>query len=186
MQKLVEIAQKYVGCSAFSRPDDYFEVVSRPSDGPGAREYYRTVSSCALFVLGVLRLAGVDGPETASPYFPARVGRAFADLEELAGRLHLFESLAATELLTGDIFIVANESGGDAHTGICTSDCHEGLVNTIEGGQFDGHGSTAIGAFTRRFTRRFDGRWMLGSRLLCYVIAGPDFAATLPPDVSRR
>ena len=185
------IALAHAGCSSRS-PDPadvarYAELLLRPSEAASTaqRAYYLAnpaLSTCALTVLGCWRLAGLPDLEVQGPYYPARVGKAFADMEAVGTRHGAWEAGPPRgPLLAGDVWIITAPDGSDGHTGLVTAD--QELVTdplaTVEGGQFDGKGSTAIGAFSRAL--RWEGagvglRCFMGARVIYGVIR----AAALP------
>lgn len=183
--RLANLALPLAPCSAFQNQDVYTAALCRPSEGltTAARAYYlanKALSTCALTVLAVYRLAGIADPILTGPYYPDRVGKAFNDIESLAAKWGAWEAhpdLDAAPLQAGDVFIITDAAGGDAHTGMCVSgmDPSSGAVDTVEGGQFDGRWSTAIGKFTRKLVPSLPagpaGRvWMMGSRRVYGVV----------------
>ena len=148
------------------------------------------MSSCGLAALGALRLAGCLEIECCGPYFPTGMPErnAVVDVQALARRFGAWVSGSAPvpQFAHGDIWIIA-DVGADAHVGICVDDAAaqpDGTwkVDTVEGGQFSGHDSSAIEQFTRAW--QFVGnRWMLGRRYLvgyasAELMPVPDDAAT--------
>ena len=169
------VATAHVGGSATKRPDIYEDVVVRPVDRVGRIHpfYYSDprLSTCALFVVGCWRLAGIDAPETTASYCPPGGPErdAFVDEEVLAGRYGAFvrASSAAPTICQGDAWIITDAAGGDGHTGIATTDLDPTTLQmgTVEGGQADVMGSTGTGAFTRTL-RLVGGVWLMGTRRL--------------------
>lgn len=181
--RIAQIAVDHAGCSARgpspSDVDRYAELLIRPSDPatPAARAYYLAnpspqFSTCGLTVLGCWRLAGCLEPEVTSAYYPGRIGRAFADMEAVAMRCGAWEPGLSSPLKAGDVWIIVDAAGGDAHTGLCVADQADiGTLATVEGGQFDGHGSTAIGSFFRKLVKKpGDARFWMGNRYVYGVI----------------
>ena len=196
---VADIAIAHAPCSARDADTSlYADLILRPSEAAttAQRAYYLanpSLSTCALTVLGCWRLAGLPDPEVQGPYYPARVGRAFADMEAVASRHGAWEAGPPRgPLQRGDVWIITAPDGTDGHTGLVTAD--QALVTdplaTVEGGQFDGKGSTAVRAFSRAL--RWDGagvglRCWMGQRVIYGVIraAGlpiPVLAAPLTPD----
>ncbi len=176
--RIAQAALAHVDCSSIKNATLYQDVVRRPADAsPMLDAFYlhnRSMSSCALFALGVLRLSGCVEAECVAPYFP-RGGPerdAVIDVQVLARRFDAWvtSSPPVPMFRMGDIWIVCDEHGNDPHVGVCVEDAvsmPDGVrtVKTVEGGQSSGSDSSAIGAFTR--TWRFAGnRWALGTRLL--------------------
>lgn len=181
--RLANIALPLAPCSAFQNTDVYAGLLLRPSEAAttAQRAYYlanKSLSTCALTVLGVWRLAGVADPVVTGPYYPDRIGKAFNDIEGLAAKWCAWESapdLAARPLEIGDVWIITDAAGGEAHTGMCVSGAvvigGTWQVDTIEGGQFDGRWSTGIGKFTRKLALDApSGRWMMGPRRVFGVV----------------
>jgi hypothetical protein len=195
---IADAALSHSNCSSRGpTPDDvarYTELIIRPSDPATvpARAYYlqnQALSTCGLTVLGCWRLAGLPDAEAQGPYYPGRIGRAFADMEAVAARYGCWEPGPPRGLLlAGDVWIIVDDKGGDAHTGLCVADqdpADPAALKTVEGGQFDGKGSTAIGSFSRKLVQTAfpAGRVMMGSRHIYGVIR----AAGLPiPVISIR
>jgi len=196
--RLAQIALAYAPCSARG-PDDaarerYAQLLIRPSDPAttAGRAYYLqnpALSTCALAVLAFWRLAGCAVPEVVDPYYPDRVGRAFSDVCAVAVRCGAWRVGCPVPLAAGDVFVLADDSGNDGHMGLVVGDQGglEAPFATIEGGQFDGKGSTAVGGFMRRLVEGRPSastparRWLMGSR---YVIGTID-ASLLPiPDLA--
>lgn len=177
-ERIAELARAHAGCSCVLHVDIYTDVIIRPVDRTALKTPYYIndpkLSTCALFAIGALRLAGCAEDECVATYLPGggRVRDAMVDIQALARRCGAWVSanspVAAPK--AGDIWIIADAQGMDAHTGVCVEDAVPGpdstwQAMTCEGGQFDGKGSSAIGAFSRTF--HFTGnRWMLGSRFL--------------------
>lgn len=194
--RIAAAALAHTGCSDVLHLDIYNEVVVRPADA-GELPYYdhdATLSTCALFAIGCLRLAGCEEPECVAPYVrPGALRDAMVDIQTLARRFSAWVSSSppVPPLHKADIWIIANAAGMCAHTGVCTADAIVNVdgswtVATAEGGQFDGKGSTAIGSFTRTFVRSGAGM-KLGQRfLLGYASADrmpiPDDLAPDPGD----
>lgn len=180
--RLANLALSLAPCSAFLNTDVYTRLLCRPSEPQttAARAYYlanKTLSTCALTVLGVWRLAGVADPVLTGPYYPDRVGKAFADIEALAakwGAWEAFPDLATRPLEIGDAWIITAPDGTDGHVGMCVSgmDPVSSAVETVEGGQFDGRWSTQISHFpARKLVQQLPGRrWMMGSRVVFGVV----------------
>jgi len=176
--RVAAVALAHVGCSSVLRPDVYQEIVRRPADaGPMFDAFYmhnRAMSSCALAALGALRLSGVDAPETTASYFPngGPERDAVADVQALARRCGgwVTGSAPVPPFRQGDVWIVTDGDGADAHVGLCVEDTivqpdGSWSVKTVEGGQYSGSDSSAIEAFVRTW-RFVGGRWMLGQRFL--------------------
>lgn len=179
------------GKFVFDRVAEYCQVGARPADLAGnagaVPDYYMTnkqLSTCALFAVGVLRLLGCEEPECVAPYLGPKgqgvLRDAFVDLEQLAARYGAWRpALAAGAAFgRGDVFTIVDDSGKDAHMGVCVADAKAMadrlyVVDTVEGGQLDEQGgSRAIRRFTRSW-RRVGGRLMLGARhLYGYADAG--------------
>ena len=123
------IAIAHSGCSSRGPTpadvDRYAELIVRPSDPQttAARAYYLqnpSLSTCGLTVLGCWRLAGLPDAEVAGAYYPGRVGQAFSNMETVASRYGAWEGGAPRGLLlAGDVWIITDAAGGDAHTGLC-------------------------------------------------------------------
>lgn len=183
--RIVAAARAHTGCSAQQDQDRYVDAVVREADRTTDKlPYYLAnppLSTCALAALGWLRLSGCVEPECLSSYLPAlgHLRDAFVDLQALARRFDAWVGGGLPIALprAGDIWIIVNEHGGDGHMGTCIADAVSApsgfTVSTIEGGQFDGRGSTAIGGpYARNFVNR-SGRLWLGDRyLLGYASAG--------------
>jgi hypothetical protein len=184
-QHVADVAQAHVDCSEVLDVDRYNDVIVRPVDRtPALIGYYdrnKSLSTCALFAIGCLRLAGCGEPECVATYFPGGSMRnAMSDIQALARRFDAWvtSSGPVDPPKAGDIWIIADEHGMDAHTGVCLVDAALGsssdanapastwVVDTAEGGQLAGDGgSSAVGKFTRTF-RHEGNRWALGSRFL--------------------
>jgi hypothetical protein len=173
---IADAARSHAGCSALVNSGLYEDVIVRPVDRSGpARAYYFAnpgPSTCALFSIGALRLAGCSEQECVAPYLGPPMRNAMVDIQRLARRFSAWctSSPPVPPMLRGDIWIVTDDSGNDAHTGVCVEDSTVGsdgswTVMTVEGGQFDGRGSTAISAFSRRFFQQGN-RMRLGTRYL--------------------
>lgn len=186
---IAQAALSHVGCSEVLHVDVYADVIIRPVDRtPQLAGYYEKnpkLSTCALFVMGVLRLAGCTADEACATYFPAAhpMRNAMADAQNLARRFGAWvtSSPPVPAMKKGDIWIIGDAQGMDAHTGVCTADAvvnpdGSWTVQTAEGGQTaydENHrpsaagGSSGIEAFTRHFVpsgnRMMDGqRFLLG------------------------
>lgn len=177
-QRISQIAlSQAAGLSAFDAdPSKYFAFITRPLDPASARAYYadKSLSTCALTVLAVWRLAGCTDTECAAPYYPGRVGKAFSDVQTLAARYGAWTPGKPAPLRAGDAWVIVDAHGSDGHTGLAVGDENlaDGTVATVEGGQLDARGgSTAIGAFTRRLTL-VGGLWMMGARHIYGVARG--------------
>lgn len=207
--RIAQAAAAHVGCSETTQTDLYNDVIVRPVDNkPALLGYYdrnKSLSTCALFAIGVLRLAGCTEPECVGTYFPGGSMRnAMADIQALARRFGAWVSGSSGPVVPpkmGDIWIICDDHQMDAHTGVCLTDAvltsstdvsepgGKWLVDTAEGGQFNaGDGSSsAIGRFSRTW-RNVGNRWMLGQRyLLGYASADkmpvpdtPDDGSPLP------
>lgn len=202
--RIAQIALAHVGCSEDKDVDRYNDVIVRPVDRtPALIGYYDRnprLSTCSLFAVGCLRLAGIQEPETVGTYFPGGSMRnSMVDLQTLAARhsAWITGSAPVPPPKQGDCIIVADDHGMDAHAIVCVADAVVGsspdvnapgatwVLQTVEGGQLaPGGSSSAIEAFTRTF-RCVANRWMLGSRyLLGYVRAEalpiPDDGDPLP------
>lgn len=180
---IAAIALKYNDCSARGpTPEDvdrYAEFIIRPTDPvtTAARAYYLanpSLSTCALTVLRCWGLAGVPDQEVVAAYYPNRIGKAFNDMETVGMRCGAWEAGPPRGLLlAGDVWIITDAVGSDAHTGLCVEDqSAPDKLETVEGGQFDGKGSTAIGRFTRTLVKRPDGSVWMGQRKIFGVIRG--------------
>lgn len=190
--RIADAARAHAGCSAVLLPDLYEDIVVRPTDRIApARGYYFASpgpSTCALAAVGALRLAGCDEAECVAPYMPSghAMRNAMVDIQTLARRFGAWvtSSPPVPPLQHGDIWIITDDIGGNAHVGVCLADATMTpgamTVQTLEGGQFDGKGSTALGTFTRTFVPQ-GARWRLGVRYLL----GYASAAKMPiPDPS--
>lgn len=194
-ERIVAAATSHAFCGAHTRLDDYIDVVVRPVDrNPRTLPFYVSnpkINTAALFAVGALRLAGCLEPECLETYFPAGGMRsAMRDLQALARRFDAWvtSSPPVPPMEAGDVWIVANEHGRDVHAGVCVCDATMAgtsmHVRCVEGGQFDGTGSTAVASFAR--TWDFEGnRWKLGDRyLIGYASAArmpvPDSAPSTP------
>ena len=189
------IAIAHSGCSSRGPTpadvDRYAERIVRPSDPQtaAARAYYLqnpSLSTCGLTVLGCWRLAGLLDAEVAGAYYPGRVGQAFSNMETVASRYGAWEGGAPRGLLlAGDVWIITDAAGGDAHTGLCVVDqVDPGVMATVEGGQFDGKGSTAIGSFQRTLATSPNGAVFMGQRHFYGVIRAAALPVPIPlPDV---
>lgn len=201
-ERIAAAAAAHTGCSCVLHVDTYTDVIIRPVDRtPLKTPYYINdpkLSTCALFAIGCLRLAGCAEDECVATYLPGggRVRDAMVDIQALARRCGAWVSASSPvdPPKAGDIWIIADAQGMDAHTGVCLEDAvlvsgtsldsPSWRCKTAEGGQFDGKGSTAVGAFDRQFV--FAGnRWKLGQRfLLGYASAAkmpvPDDGDPLP------
>jgi hypothetical protein len=177
-QRIADVATRHIDCSSRQNVAVYQDVVRRPSDAdPMFDQFYlhnKDMSSCGLFAVGALRLAGCTEPECVAPYFPKGGPErdAVADVQMLARRVGAWvtSSPPVPPFEAGDVWIVANDLGADAHVGVCVADevaQPDGtrVVDTCEGGQFSGSDSSAIGAFVRTW-RYVGNRWMLGNRYL--------------------
>lgn len=183
--RIAAAALAHAGCSDVLHPDIYEDIVVRPVDRTAAlRGYYfgnAQLSTCALTAVGAWRLAGCEEPECLESYLP--VGKpmrnAMADVQAVARRYPggwVTGCAPVPPLQKGDVFVIGDQHGMDGHVGVIVEDAvvtpGQWVTKTVEGGQSDGKGSSAIGAFTRtwHFTA---GRWMLGARfLLGYASAG--------------
>lgn len=188
---IANIALSYVGCSEDDNINTYNDVIVRPADRvPALLGYYDRnphLSTCALFAIGCLRLAGLDEPETTGTYFPGGSMRnAMVDLQTLARRHQAWVSASVPVYAPskGDIWIISDSSGMNAHTGVCITSPAIFVLNstpswsmvTVEGGQAaPGGSSSAIASFSRTL-HQVGNRWMLGSRYLLGYIR----AAALP------
>ena len=192
---IAAVALAHAGSSSVLHPAVYQDVVRRPADaGPMLDQFYlhnRDMSSCALFAVGCLRLAGCAEPEVCAPYFPGH-GQperdAIVDIQDLARRFRAWVTASPPVPLfkAGDIWIIANAAGADGHVGVCVADATaspDGLrvVQTCEGGQYSGSDSSAIGAFTRTW-HLVANRWMLGTRYLLGYASAELLPIPLPAD----
>jgi len=183
--RIAAAATSHAGCSDVLHPEIYEDIVVRPVDRtPALRGYYygnAKLSTCSLTVIGAWRLAGCEEPECLESYLPA--GKAtrdsMVDIQRVAARYGAWVSSSPPipVMQLGDAWIISDLAGGDAHTGLCVSVPAvnpDGQITfvSIEGGQYDGKGSTAIGRFTRTLTRE-GARLKMGQRyLLGYASAG--------------
>jgi hypothetical protein len=175
---VVAAALDAVGLSAFDAdPAKYLSFLARPLDLASSSAYYRSpgLSTCALTVLAAWRLAGCTDLECTAPYYPGRVGRAFVDVQVLAGRYGAWEHGRQAPLKAGDAWVIVDGHGGDGHMGLAVGDEQpDGTVATVEGGQLDPRGgSTAIGAFTRRLVGQGAGSgrvYLMGQRHIFGVV----------------
>ena len=194
--KIAAAATAHAGSSSVLQPQVYLDLVRRPADcSPMLDQFYlhnKLMSSCGLAALGAIRIAGCTEPECTAPYFPGH-GQperdAVADVQTLARRFSAWVSASMPMPLPqkGDVWIIADEHGGDAHVGTCISDASPGssqdvnapaatfVIATVEGGQYSGSDSSAIESFSRTF-HLTSNRWMLGNRYLL----GYASAAKLP------
>ena len=188
---MVAAAQTAVGLSAFdadpAKVAKYLQFLTRPLDLASSAAYYRSpgLSTCALTVLAAWRLAGCTDLECTAPYYPGRIGKAFSDVQVLAGRYGAWEQGKQAPLRAGDAWVIVDGQGGDGHMGLAVADEVDGVVATVEGGQLDPRGgSTGIGAFTRRLVRQGAGSgivWLMGARHIFGVVR----AVNLPiPDTN--
>jgi hypothetical protein len=179
--RIAAVALAHAECSALANTPKYNDLLMRPGeDSPAARDYYYrnpALSTCALTVLGVWRLAGCTELEVTAPYYPGRVGKAFSDVIALAYRFNAWcQGLSNPPfgLRAGDAWVITDADGADGHMGLCVEDqatMYSPLV-TVEGGQFDGKWSTAVkGPLTRQFVRDGNG-WLMGNRHLLGIIRG--------------
>jgi len=183
--RIADAARSHAGCSALLHPEVYEDLVVRPVDrvAPARTYYYANPgpSTCALAAVGALRLAGCVEPECVAPYLPAGqpIRNAVVDIQRLGYRSAAWMPAGASPMRApgmGDIWIITNDSGGDAHVGVCVSDPVVGadgaiVIETVEGGQWDGRGSTAVQLFTRTFYRQGT-RLRMGTRYVFgYAIA---------------
>jgi hypothetical protein len=186
--RIAQIALENAPCSPFDQDlARYLSLFSRPGESPAARAYYLQpgLSTCALTVLAVLRLAGCLEPEVVDPYYPGRIGKAFTDVQVLAGRFGAWQAALPSPLLAGDVWVITAMGGSDGHMGLAVTDQGpDGSVGTVEGGQLSGThgGSSAVGAFTRHVVRSPGGVWMMGARKVFgvargYLLPVPDDAA---------
>lgn len=198
--RIAQAAASHVGCSDVLNVPLYNEVIVRPVDNkPALLGYYdrnKGLSTCALFAIGVLRLAGCTDAECTGTYFPGgSLRNAMVDIQVLATRYGAWVSGGnpVDPPKTGDIWIIADDHRMDAHTGVCLTDAVYGsssditggaatwTVDTAEGGQLasDG-GSTAIQRFTREW-KCVANRWMLGQRFLLGYVSAAKMPVTDTP-----
>lgn len=175
--RIAQAAIAHSGCSALMNADVYQDVVIRPVDRvPQKLAYYddnAKLSDCALYAIGTLRLAGCTEPECTASYLPERgpMRDAMSDIQALSRRFGAWttSSPPVPPMQKGDVWIIADQHGSDAHTGVLTEDAvvTGETMTTVgcEGGQYDGRGSTAIATFKRGW-KLVGGRWMLGNRYL--------------------
>ena len=185
-QKIAAAALAHADCSSVLNVPLYTEAVIRPVDRTDRlHSFYfgnKDQSTCALAAVGFLRIAGCEEDECVGTYFPPSGERnAMQDIQELAKRCGAWRAEAPDmpPMKQGDVWVIANSQGMDAHTGVCTADAVVAAdvswtVPTVEGGQVPtdehgravaGEGCTAQLAFTRHFVKN-GARWMLGNRYL--------------------
>jgi len=182
---VAQAALAHVGSSSVSHVDVYQNVVRRPADaGPMLDQFYlhnRDMSSCGLFAVGCIRLAGCVEAECVAPYFPhgGPERDAVGDVQRLGHKTAagwVDASPHAPPFKQGDVWVIANAQGMDAHVGVCIADAvvqadGSWAVQTCEGGQYSGSDSSAIEAFTRTW-HLLGGKWLLGGReLVGYAVA---------------
>ncbi len=194
-QVVAQIALAHVDCSAVEHVDVYTDVIIRPADRTGRLLAFYTrdpqLSTCALFVCGCLRLAGIDEPETTGSYFPPGGGErdAMVDIQTLSRRhgAWVYATEQPPALQAGDAWIIGYSGGRDAHTGICTADAvidgDSVHVATAEGGQASTMGSTAQQAFQRTLTK-VGGKWLMGQRQLLGWASAAKLPVVVPEDDS--
>lgn len=187
--RIADIARRYVDCGDHLDVERYLDVVQRPADrNPTGRRYMTGhPSTCALFVLGVWRLFGLEEPETVEPYVRldahgglAGLRVATADMQTAAGRRGAWQAPRAGLVpQCGDGILIDDGTGVHAHAICCVSDARplaDGSweIDTVEGGQAPD--SSYIRAFTRRLVTARGRLWM-GSR---YVLGWADADRLLP------
>jgi hypothetical protein len=136
--------------------------------------YYEdsTLSTCGLEGCGAMRLGGLTDPELVNPYKIGTPG-AVADTQTVGQRHDILEpNTPSTPFLEGDIVIIDDGSGFDAHEIICVGDAivnadGSWTIDTVEGGQWSGFDSSAVQRFVRTFVPK-NGKIYCGSR---FVIA---------------
>lgn len=169
------IAKQHSGCSAHQDQSRYLNVIMRPSDDNGRmRNYYAgstPPSTCALFALGCLRLAGFKDNVVTAPY---QIGQAVTDVVRF-GQAHKAwkePDQVDGKFKEGSIIIVYGRYA--EHVMVCTSDSRETTagsgvysVDSVEGGQSPD--SSGIKSFIRQISK-VNGKWCVGSsRIIGYV-----------------
>jgi hypothetical protein len=175
-QKIAAAALTHQPCSAHNNTALYVDIIVPPPDRtPGRIEYFtgpHPPSTCALLADGALRLAGVTDEPFAGHYV---IGTAIANLDNVAAHHGaLRQGTPDRALHTGDICIIDNGTGADAHVMVMVGEANikeDGsyTVNTVEGGQLPD--SSGIAAFTRTLTTDSTGKRYCGHR---FVVAWID------------
>ena len=118
--RIAAAALAHVDCCAHLNLDRYNEIIVRPADNsPSTLRYYDDnpqLSTCALFAIGCLRLAGCQEAECTARYLPAHgpMRNAVADVQALARRFGAWVTSSAPTppLRRGDVWIIVDDKGG--------------------------------------------------------------------------
>lgn len=202
------IAEACAGLSATSDLTRYSQWLF-PADDPGpARAMARSMSSCALHALAVLRALGVEHPALSVPY-RTRLGRAVSDVVAIGSDLGALRQPGVGRwLYPGDVVLIGRQDAPRAwcrgtvageHVLVVTA-ADEDLVHSVDGGQ--GPGGTAIERRSRRLVRVGDEMWLstlssmlspdgrptVGRRVALWLDAGvvPTPSDALVPEIATR
>lgn len=170
-QKIASALSSHVICSAHYRQNVYIDLIVPPPDRVEPKlSYYiggKPPSTCALAACGALRLAGMTDAEICGPYV---IGRAIANLENVAARYGALRIGTPDRLLhTGDICVITRPGGDDPHVVCFVGEPVVAAVpdnyycDTVEGGQLPD--SSGVGNFSRLMMRR-DSHLYCGERLV--------------------
>lgn len=179
-EKIATFARGHTGCSAHVNQAKYIEAVVPKADRvPERLGYYigpKPPSTCGLFADECLAGAGIDHPPIEGHYV---AGTVIARLEAVDGGRALRLGTPDRPIWKGDIAIIDDGSGRDAHVMVMTSEARLDYtgsgaywVDTAEGGQLPD--SSGVEAFEGEHARRFelrDGKLWCGHR---YVVAWLD------------
>lgn len=133
-----------------------------PNDGAKqALAMARGMSSCALFALAVMRLAGLTHPLLKAPYV-TRIGRAVSDVVAVSKDLKAWrghgKSILLPEPEPGSLVVIGGAGGGGLEHVLVVVGRGRSIVDSIDGGQ--GPRSTAVKYRKRRIENRNGELWL--------------------------
>ncbi len=140
---VVAIARACAGLSFASDPARYATLLFPLDDPARARAMAKSMSSCAVFALAVLRLAGVEHPHLAAPY-ASRLGKAVSDVLAVGADLGaLRKPTPDASPAPGDIVLIGQNgapkswvrgTGAGEHVLVVTG-IDDDIVDSCDGGQ---------------------------------------------------
>lgn len=139
----VAIAEACAGLSFATDPTRYTSLLF-PFDEPSkARAMAKTMSSCALFALAVLRLMGVEHPALSAPY-ASRLGKAVSDVLAVAADLGALRKPGPDAMpAAGDPVLIGQNgaprawvrgTGAGEHV-LVTTGIDGDIIDSVDGGQ---------------------------------------------------
>ena len=158
-----EIRDSVIGFGANDSPAGrrhaYLDLIA-PMDGSAKRSAMSKMSGCALTVLGLWRLYGLDDDLLWQPY---DVGRAVANVVAIA-KAHGAWLPPETPPEANDVVLIGGSSGGNEHV-LSVVNVTENRVYSVDGGQVE-NGYQVILQCQRPLLKKLGNTWIGNRRIV--------------------